>query len=220
MTTNQISSKYAVNLLISQLKDKEPFIYLNSIKNLTNILIFDKTQLEIFLTAFFDSKKSIDEKLKIGEVLVRFIEKSGKVLDEKDINEIVNDCFKIIQLKDKSADEYKLFNSSLTIISNLCVQIEFRIKPFLSEIIDCVKNILNFEKNELIKLNSLRIIHDLVLVKNGLHLLGPYGGELDILLKYIVDNDNDYFVREEAKNILYEIDELFEQEISENLKSL
>ena len=69
----------------------------------------------------------------------------------------------------------------------------------------------------IIRRAAIVCIGDIVSAKGGLNLLGPYGEKIESSLKYIVDKDNDLLVREQAKQVLYSIDETFEETFKKGL---
>ena len=60
-------------------------------------------------------------------------------------------------------------------------------------------------------------INDIIGAKDGLQLVGPYGEKIETNLKYVVEEDNDILVREQAREVLNSIDETFEETFNKSL---
>lgn len=214
-----ISTKYTYNLLISQLKDSEPYVYLNGIKNLVTILSFDKVFLSDIIKQYSLSKKTIDEKLRIGEVLTKFITVNGKLFNEHEIREIVNMCVSIarcdskLQQENKDNKDIKMKMSSLSILGLLCFEVGFGIAPYVDEIADLVHGIITFEASPELRRAAVVIISDIVKNEKGLKIIKSYGEKLEVLLDYIAEKDQDLLVCQNAANTLALIDEAFNKQL-------
>lgn len=211
----QVSTKYTLNLLLSQLKDLEPFVYLNAIKNVVSVLSFDRTFFSYVIELYSTSKKSIDEKLRIGEILTKFISSHGKVLVGSQIKEIINTCIKISRAESKTekklADnsDLRMKMSSLSILGTTCHECGYSVIPYITEIADLVHGIITFETSAELKRAAVVIINDIVSSDNGLEIIKDHGEKLQILLDYISENDHDLLVCQLASATLDQIEETF-----------
>ena len=211
----QVSTKYTLNLLLSQLKDLEPFVYLNAIKNVAKVLSFDKSFFIYVVELYSTSKKSIDEKLRMGEILTKFISSHGKILTGSHIKEIINTCIIISRAESKTEkksadnDDLRMKMSALSILGTTCHECGYSVIPYITEIADLVHGIITFETSPELKRAAVVIINDIVSSDNGLEIIKDYGEKLQILLDYISDNDRDLLVCQLASATLDQIEESF-----------
>lgn len=221
---NSITTKYTITLLVSQLRNSEPFVYLNAIKNLVSLISFDKSYTNYILELYSQSKKSIDEKLRLGEVLTQFISMDGKLLTPDIIRDIVTTCINIsrsnseLQEKYKDNKDVKLKMSALSILGLICFETGFGIMPYVDEIADLVQGIVNFEKDAELRRAAVVIINDIVRNDKGLEIIQKHGKKLQILLEYVAEKDQDLLVCQFANNTLAEIEESFQRKFTDNLK--
>lgn len=212
-SVGKVSTKYAMELHLAQLTDKDPFVYLNAVKGLEEVAELDLVSTVPTLLSKYSEGK-IDEQLRIGEVLLRLIERS--TLDASSIDLLFNELFRIVSKHETSRD-IRLRMSAMSLVGALCHRLGDRSQPYLADVVDLVEGILTFEKSaeeSVMRRAVIVAINDLVTAENGLQLVGPYGEKLDSALKYIADNDVDLLVREQAKGVLYVIDAEFESAFS------
>ncbi|KAG0689569.1 hypothetical protein C6P40_004824 [Pichia californica] len=219
----QVSTKYTINLLLSQLKDSEPFVYLNAIKNIVNILSFDKSFLNQLIELYSTSKKSIDEKLRIGEILTKFVNINGKILNNIQIDELINICINIsrsnsslIENSSNDNNDIRMKMSSLSLLGTICHQTGYSIISHISQITDLVHGIITFEKNPELKRAAVVIINDIVTNDKGLEIIKEYGEKLQLLLEYISKNDKDLLVCQMSSATLDDIAIAFENKFQIN----
>ncbi|TID29238.1 hypothetical protein CANINC_002034 [Pichia inconspicua] len=217
-----VSTRYTFNLMLSQLKDSEPFVYLNSIKNLVVLVSFDRSLLMELLKQYSMSKRSIDEKLRIGEVLSKFIIRNGKVLRVEEVKEILDICFLIsrfdsdLQKRNIDNKDTRMKMSSLSILGFLCCEVGFGISSYIDDIADLIQGIITFEKNAELRRAAVCIIGDIVKNENGLELIKPYGEKLQVLLEYITEKEEDLIVCQNAIEALNIIEDAFEKRLLQN----
>ncbi len=230
LSYGNVSLQFAVNLHINQLKDKEPFVYLNAIKGLDVLLELDVSEILPFLLGIYTGKDkkslNLDDRLRLGEAFLRFIQRSANVIPDKDLGILFNSLIALVSIRatdlhGKKTD-IRLRMSAMSIIGSLCheISVASKVQAYISDIIDLVNGILTFEvenDHAIIRRAAIVCIGDIVSAKGGLNLLGPYGEKIESSLKYIVDKDNDLLVREQAKQVLYSIDETFEETFKKGL---
>lgn len=223
---NSVSTSYSFNLLLSQLKDSEPFVYLNSIKNLILLVSFDRSLLAELLKQYSMSKRSIDEKLRIGEVLSKFIMNKSKVLKSEEVRDILNTCMMIsrsdskLQQQNTDNKDVRMKMSSLSILGCLCYEVGFGISLYIDDVADLVHGIITFERNAELRRAAVCIIGDIVKNDNGLEIIKPYGEKLQVLLEYITEKDEDLIVCQNASSALNLIDDAFEKRLTDNTRQL
>lgn len=208
-----VSTRYTMNLLLSQLKDMEPYVYLSAIRNIISVLSFDKSLLHQVLVFYSQSNNSIDEKLRVGEVLTKFIAQNGKVLTNDQIREILYVCIDISRtdskLQQRSNDnrDTRMKMSSLSILGFLCLHTEFGIISFVPEIMDLVRGVIMFESSAELRRAAVVAIRDIIANEKGLEILKEHGSKVQVLLRYTAKEDKDLLVTEystDALNLLHE----------------
>lgn len=215
-----VSSKYTINLLLSQLKDIEPFVYLNAIKNLVAVLLYDKSFLGYTIELYYLSNKSIDEKVRIGEVLTKFVMLSGKLLTGVQLRDLVNTCINIsradVSSKQKSPSnkDIRMRMSALSLLGVICHESGYGISPYINEIADLVHGIITFEKSAELKRAAVVIINDIVTSEKGLEIIKEYGEKLQVLLEYIENRDQDLLVCQFSSDTLDHISQAFESKFA------
>lgn len=214
-----VTTTYTFNLLISQLTDQEPFVYLNAIKNIVSVVTYDRSFFEQLVELYSQSKKSIDEKLRIGEILTKYISANGKVFNLEQTKLIVTTCISIsradskLQQQIKDNKDLRMKMSSLSILGLVCYESGFGIIPYISEISDLVYGIITFEQSAELRRAAVVIINDIIKNDKGLEILKDYGEKLQNLLNYISEKDQDLLVCEFANKTLDLIEESFDQKL-------
>ncbi|QPG76309.1 hypothetical protein FOA43_003695 [Brettanomyces nanus] len=225
-SVNKVSINFAMKMHLNQLKDEEPFVYFNAIKGMETLLSMNVKQVlpecvKIY-AGIAKNPVSLDERLRIGEVFVRYFEKTSSSITEETISTLLVPLMALVSKKEgnKPVDN-RLRMSAMSIIGSIChnVPIPELLSPFLSDVVDLITGILTFEKGieeSVMRRSAIVVISDIITSKNGLSLLGPYGARLEESLKYITENDNDVLVRNQAKEVLYIIDESFERKFEKD----
>ncbi|KAH3664159.1 hypothetical protein OGAPHI_004873 [Ogataea philodendri] len=213
-----VSLDFAVNQHLMQFKDPEPFVYLNAIRGLEELLQFDSQLITKYVKIYGDNKKNLDDRLKLGEVILRFINFSSEAL--KYAEEITTKIMSIVRTDSK--EEISMRMSAMSLLGSLCHRAPLSILKYLDDIMDCVFGILQLEtSNEeaVMRRSAIVLVSDIVSTKDSLHTLGKYGQKLDVVLKYTSDNDNDYLVREQAMSVLSLIDDKFAETFRDTIKT-
>ncbi|XBW34752.1 hypothetical protein QEN19_000319 [Hanseniaspora menglaensis] len=165
-----------LELHLLEMKNKEPFVYLNSIKGLV-ILCENEASLDYLMKLYdeYDNKDSnlaitFEEELRLGEVLSQFFQ-NKKYLFGKDIN--LHKMFNIVLRKINAKNVNKLDNRvRMSAMSILGIMIQLNMDLMSdSELIDCfncIKGILTFEFDEkdesfkLLRRSSTYLLYDMV----------------------------------------------------------
>lgn len=216
---SNVSVKYTVSLLIAQLKDPEPYVYLNSIKCLVSIISYDKSFLGVLVDQYSHSPKSIDEKLRLGEVITKFVKLNGKVLKQDQVKEIITMCINIARSDSKLQQRYKdnkdvrMKMSALSILGISCSECGYDIVPYVSDIVDLIHGIITFEESVELKRAAVVIVNDIVRNEKGLEILENYGEKIQILLEFIAEKDTDLLVSGFAEDALNSIEESFQKKL-------
>ncbi|KAG7869186.1 hypothetical protein KL918_000731 [Ogataea parapolymorpha] len=215
--TPAISLAFVINQHMLQLKDPEPFVYLNAIRGLEELLRFDQNLIGNYLNIYSNPKINIDERLKVGEVILRYINFSGNA--SKNAGPIIGTTLAIVR-KD-SNNEVTMKMSAVSLLGSLCKKNPLAILNHMEDIMDCVFGILQLETNTdyaVLRRSAIVLVSDILSTNDGLQLLGKYGDKLDTTLKYIAETDNDYLAREQALSVLSLVDDKFAQTFRETVK--
>ncbi|KAG7843053.1 hypothetical protein KL942_000149 [Ogataea angusta] len=215
--TPTVSLEFAINQHMLQLKDPEPFVYLNAIRGLEELLRFDRNLINNYLNIYSNPQKAIDERLKLGEVILRYINFSGAAL--KNAGPIIATTLAIVR-KD-SNNEVTMKMSAMSLLGSLCKHYPLSILNHMEDIMDCVFGILQLEINAdyaVLRRSAVVLVSDILSTNDGLQLLGKFGEKLDTTLKFIAETDNDYLAREQALSVLSLIDDKFAQTFRETVK--
>lgn len=218
--SKQVDIKKVFMIHITQLHDQDPFIYLNVIRGLGMLIdIRPDETLQLLFKAYRakESKSSVDDILKIGEVLMNYVSVQGETFTGKNSAQLISICLENVKEKERVDNRVRM--SSMSILGK-CLELNaLGIQDFIGDILDCAFGILTFETNtdsddEDIKKNSaimrrsaVHLIYDL-LSNSGLGLFPEsYGVEkVKTTLSYIKSQDNDFLVCEQIGTVLNQID--------------
>lgn len=214
-----VDLEFVINLHLTQLKDPEPFIYLNVIKGLETLIEFDQPHvLEILCSIYIDDKTDLDEKLRIGEVLLRFIQSSGELFSGKIAQLIVDSTLSIIRKPvnedDHQSKDDRLRMSAMSILGICCNTNPIGMYDRLTDALDCAIGILQLETDKdksIMRKSAIVLIHDLIIgssKSDSVPFPQNYQAKTFQVLKYIVATDNDLLVREQAQTVINTIDEI------------
>lgn len=222
-----------LELHLLEVKNPEPFVYLNSIKGLV-ILCENDPSLKYLMKLYaeFDDPAStlaitFEEELRIGEVLSQFFQ-NKKYLINNDMN--LHKMFSIVLKKINASNVNKLDNrirmSAMSILGIL-IQVNMDLLTD-SELIDCfacIKGILTFEFDandetfKLLRRASIHLLNDMV-YNSGLDRFVISFQEYENLinlLKYNRDHkENDDLTIEFITKLLSLIDDLWKQSFMMN----
>lgn len=212
-----INIRFTIELHLLQLKDDDPYIYLNAIKSLESLIFMDPNEVSKYLLKVYtneDKAYSIDERLRIGEVFLRYVQRVNELFIGDTANAIVSSCLSLVRRSNsqKPADD-KIRMSSMSILGQCCKTNPVGIVLFLNDILDCVLGILQLERDDesaIMRRTAVVLVHDLITGTSSKNIEFPrsYQQRVLQLLKYTADTDNDLLVKEQANNVLADIDEL------------
>lgn len=220
-----ISLDFVINLHLIQLKDPEPFIYLNVIKGLQSLIEWNETEVLRILTSIYVNEKNdndLDERLKIGEVLLRYIESSNELFSGESAEIIADSMLRLIRrpLNDSDKEDDRLRMSAMSLLGTCCKVNPIGIIGNLDDALSCAIGILQLETDKdsaIMRRCAVVLIHDLIIgTSNSERVEFPkeYREKVSNTLKYILQTDNDLLVREQAQIVLDTIDELVQLAIS------
>lgn len=241
-----ISVDFVVNLHLIQLRDPEPFIYLNVIKGLDSLLDWDSISvLPILLliytgqeeksgndikkegtkpktetererereTSLSISDSSLDERLRIGEVLLRYVKNQDEAFTGQNALDVFSAGLQLIRRSEAKIDD-RLRMSAMSILGVCCNVNPIGVYQYLELALDCAVGILDLETEKdsaIMRRSAIVLIYDLVAGTSRSEKVpfpNSYRQKILVLLRYAVEQDNDLLVREQAQDVLNYIDEL------------
>ncbi|KAI5950335.1 hypothetical protein KGF54_005152 [Candida jiufengensis] len=214
MKSEVISLDFVINLHLVQLKDPEPFIYLNVIKGLESLIEWDEVPvLKILLEIYVNKENDLDERLRIGEVILRYIQLSNEKFYGESVNLIVESTLSVIRRHDSDDDRIRM--SAMSLLGMCCKVNPLGLIGNLTDALDCAIGILNLEtssEKSIMRRSAITLIQDLILGSSETDKVAfpeEYREKVVTILRYVAETDNDIFVREQAQKVLELIEELY-----------
>ncbi|KAM9910028.1 hypothetical protein OXX69_004885 [Metschnikowia pulcherrima] len=229
-----ISVDFVVNLHLVQLKDTDPFIYLNAIKGLDALLALDDSQVLPVLTAIYrgnekrtsvesESEPSdLDERLRVGEVLLRYIQAQDEAFSGKMAQLVCESALALIRRPASDTDmaDNRLRMSAMSLLGTCCNTNILGILDNVGNAVDCAIGVLQLETDKdaaIMRRAAIVLINDLVCgtSKSDKVPFPKYHIEKVLtVLRYIESHDSDLLVREQASSVLQYIDELVKEALT------
>lgn len=212
-----ISLDFVINLHLVQLKDPDPFIYLNVIKGLELLISWDEyTVLELLCKTYKDEGSDIDERLRIGEVLLRYIQAANTAFGGKSASLIAETTLTLIRRRETGEEtvDNRLRMSSMSLLGTCCKVNPLGIIDRLGDALDCSIGILQLEtsiESSIMRRSAVVLMHDLILGTSETDKVvfpASYRESVVNILKYVAETDVDILVREQAQKVLETIVEL------------
>jgi len=217
-----ITLDFVIELHIVQLHDSEPFIYMNVIKSLNELIEFDSDATVEFLSDFYTKREEkLDDRLKIGEVILNFISKSGELFTGPLADKLMSRILNVIQ---NFEEDNRLRMSAMSLLGQSLRTNAIGLNKFIKDSLDCVIGILELEKEVIMKRSAVVLVCDLISF-GGLEIVPRgYGEKLKTVLSYVKINADDYLLVEQIDKALEIIDELikdkFKPAINDQFNSL
>ncbi|ODQ79453.1 hypothetical protein BABINDRAFT_161851 [Babjeviella inositovora NRRL Y-12698] len=209
---------FVVELHLAQLKDPEPFIYLNVIKGLEALLEWDRGKTLPLLVDLYQKDGNVDERLRIGEVLLRFIQSTNEAFAGAWADLVVGTTLRMIR-RDGEADN-RMRMSAMSLLGVCCKTNPAAISRHVSDALDCTLGILQLEKEQdaaIMRRAAIVLVHDLIMGSNGLDgFPKSYGLKCLNCLRYITETDVDLLTREQAANVAELMRELINDKLMAN----
>lgn len=256
-----VSVDFAVSVHLVQLRDPEPFVYLNVIKGLDSLLASSKDEvLPVLLDIYtapahasetkqsqdvadseslakevqnvkiepieestssskpdseevVSSDPDLDERLRIGEVLLRFVQAQDEAFVAESAALVTQATLSLIRRSKRVIDD-RLRMSAMSILGLCCTTNILAMSPILEDALDCALGILTLEtlkQKAIMRRSAIVLIHDMVTgTSNSENVPFPRSYMLKVVdtLRYIQGNDTDLLVREQAQTDLDYIQEL------------
>ncbi|KAK9461540.1 uncharacterized protein V1516DRAFT_648663 [Lipomyces oligophaga] len=189
---------------LSTLNDEDSFIYLNSIKGLQALTdIFGVRIIKKLVFEYCKDVLSLDERLRIGEALIRTTSRLGEALTAGTGDIIMSGLLDIVRTRE---NDTRLRASALSIMGMACEVNPLGVASWVKLGVECSLGILTFEKTEdKISLRRAAVVLLGSLLK-GLNDLNQFPRDTakDTVrtIRYIRTMDQDALVRVQCGNVL------------------
>lgn len=214
-----IALDFAIELHLLQLKDPEPFIYLNVIKGLESLIDVKGIPVISNLVNLYSGKDGItdvDDRLKIGEVLLRYIQLSNELFTGELAELIVTAALSIVRRHGDAQDDHdiRLRMSAMSLLGVCCKSSILGLLSHFNDILDCAFGILNMEldvNSAVMRRAAVVLLHDFIMAtaeSSKIPFPSDYRQKTVQTLQYIIETDNDLLTREQAQQVLDDIQEL------------
>lgn len=217
-----VAVDFVVRLHLVQLKDPDPFVYLNVIKGLESLLQWDAHAL-LLLGAIYAGKPDesvpeaaladLEERLRVGEVLLRYVEQLGETFSGDRAHIVCGSALGLIQRRGEPVDN-RLRMSAMSVLGACCNTNPLGMVSHLTNALDCAVGILALETNEqeaVMRRAAIVLISDLVLGTSKTDKIPfppAYREKVLVALQYALAHDADMLVQEQAQGVLDYINEL------------
>lgn len=216
-----ISIDFVVKTHISQLGDSDPFIYLNAIKGLESLLnTHNEAVLKNLLKAYSGHDKefsTIDDRLKLGEALGRYVQKQGLAFGGSSAQYLVKALLEMVRVPSSGQPiDDRLRMSAMSLLGTCFKTNVLGVVSEIREALDCALGILQLELTEdkaIMRRSALVLIHDL-LMGTSMTANVPFPTEFQErvfnTVSNVKDNDEDILTKEQAASVLQTIEDLVE----------
>ncbi|KAK9487434.1 hypothetical protein V1527DRAFT_460553 [Lipomyces starkeyi] len=206
-----------LKIYLSTLNDEDSFIYLNSIKGLEALTDIHGIYVIKRLIAQYtgpDRSLSIDERLRIGEAILRTVQRLGGALTGINADIIVHAM--VTTISNRELDT-RIRSSALSILGMACETNPSGLSVWVKDGIECALGVLTFESGE----NKAPLRRAAVVLVGSL-LTGvrdlnefpkEFAKEIVRSMRYIKSSDGDGLVRVQAGNVLDIVREMISEEL-------
>lgn len=223
-----ISLEFVLDLHLNQLKDSDPFVYLNAIKGLESLINWDEKDVVNILTrvyAYPDHENlegsDLDERLKVGEVLLRYIQGKGAAFSGYLAEKVADATLHLIRRSDEKSVDSRLRMSAMSLLGVCCKTNPLGILNRLDNALDCAIGILQLETDvdsSVMRRAAVVLINDLVegtSLTDKVPFPPDYKRKVWHILTYTSSTDKDILTREQASIVLDYIKELLDISLAE-----
>lgn len=215
-----LSLEFVMDLHLNQLKDSDPFVYLNAIKGLRSLIEWDEPRVLVLLISVYafpdeDSSHDLDERLKIGEVLLRYIQEKGAAFSGDAAQRVSGAALHLIRREEGKDIDSRLRMSAMSLLGVCCKTNPLGTLDILEDALDCAIGILQLEKDpesSVMRRAAVVLIGDMVegtSMTDKVPFPTNYTKKVWETLTYISTHDTDVLTREQARLVLDYINELF-----------
>lgn len=214
-----INVNSVLNVFMSTLNDDDSFIYLNSIKGLQALTDIHGTEvIQPLIIRYTSVGKSptLDERLRIGEAILRTVQRLGSALTGKSADIIM---YAMISTVANRKLDTRLRSSALSIMGMACEENPNGISRWVNDGIECSLGVLTFEKTgeEKAPLRRAAVVLIGSLLKGVVGLIDfpkEFAKEVLRTMRYIQTTDEDALVRVQSGNVLEILGGMIADELS------
>lgn len=227
-----ISVDFVVKTHITQLSDQDPFVYLNAIKGIESLLAFHNDKVLVAILDAYAGRdmsfSSLNDRLKLGEALHRFVQGKAKALTGKPAKLVAQTFLDMIRVSStKRASQQIDDHLRMSAMSLLGMCFKTNVLGFFSELddaLDCALGMLQLETAEnkaIMRRAALVMIHDVIAGTSSTDKV-PFPREYQLKVLAVVgnvrENDSDILTREQAESVFRFIADLVAAVTTESTK--
>ncbi|KAI9269341.1 hypothetical protein BY458DRAFT_490142 [Sporodiniella umbellata] len=207
-----------LDVFIRLVQDEDSYIYLNAVKGLSAMTdAYGNDIIQKLGAIYSDNERKLDNRLRIGEALLQTVQRCGDALG-KYIYTLLAPLEAVLSRRNEDSH---LRVSALSILGVACETCPVALHSQMSELIDWVLNILDFEKSAEVRRAGTVLILSLF---RGLAQQTLYSYPAENLrrtyrtLRYIEELDPDELTRYQAQVALSDLDTIMRNEIFKQKK--
>ncbi|KAK9469788.1 hypothetical protein V1512DRAFT_257019 [Lipomyces arxii] len=207
-----------LRLYLSVLNDEDSFVYLNCIKGLQTLTdIYGIQVIKSLIERYTAAGKSptLDERLRIGEAILRTVQRLGDALGGQNAKVITRAMIKTVI--DRKLDT-RLRSSALSILGMACETNPVGLEASAKDSIECALGVLTFETTEdkaILRRAAVVLIGSML---KGVQDLQDFSGEVsrEVVrsMRYVRTVDKDAVVRVQAGNVLDIVGDMIADKLS------
>lgn len=194
-----IEFRLCLNLYVDKLSDKDSFIYLSAIKGLEALAGRYRFQVvDRLLSIYTDDKRDLDVRLRVGEVLLKFIQMYGSVLQTENIAQLMNNLISLVARHENEADLVRM--SAMSILGEFYETAPAAAAVHLEDLLDCAINILLLETDDsknIMRRSAISMIASVLQVVQMSEILPQQLASIKVQLN-VASRDADPLVRAQA----------------------
>ncbi|KAK9456146.1 hypothetical protein V1511DRAFT_515913 [Dipodascopsis uninucleata] len=200
---NIIDVDTVLQVYLATLNDEDSFIYLNSIKGLQALTDLHGIRIVRMLIEEYTnhSQSRIDQQLRVGEALLRTVQRLGEALNGENSRTII---VPMLQTASNKQLDWRIRSSALSIIGMACEVNPRGIEIWVEDCISCALGVLTFETGDdkaPLRRAAVVIVGSLLKGVSGLHEIPvDFAKQITRQLRYSKATDTDPLVRVQANN--------------------
>lgn len=207
-----VEFRLAFSLYLEKLQDKDSFIYLNAIKGLEALAgRYRFKVVDLLLESYKDQKTDQDVRLRIGEVLLKFIDNYGLVLQIDQTNSLIDTFLSVVARHGNVEDNDLSRMSAMSILSSFFDVAPAVAGPRLDDVLDCAIQILVIEiepSKNIMRRSAISLIASLIQGSRVLNITPKDLASIRLRLE-IASRDEDPLVRSQASTAQDMMEEIY-----------
>lgn len=209
-----VEPKVALSLYLTKLGDKDSFIYLTAIKGLEALAGRYRFKVVTpLIKAYKDQKSEVDVRLRVGEVLLKFIETYGRVLQVDQASTFVQTLISVVARHEEKDEENDLLRmSAMSILGSFYEEAPGFAGCHLEDALDCALQILRLEtqsEKSIMRRSAISLIASILKGPFGTSGIMPADLNAIKLLVGVASRDEDPLVRLQATTALEIMEDVY-----------